>query len=96
MNRLLTIRGLILMTGTAFLFASSAVAAEPGIVELHDRLDAYKDGMVTQIEVDGRPDLVRTMHLYSYGSSVIADVNEDGNSSIKDVQVLVNEVLIKR
>jgi len=71
MDRLLTIGGLILMTGT--------VAAEPGIIEQFQQLDANQDGIVTEIEIDSRPGLVRYMHLYSNGSFGLADVNEDGH-----------------
>lgn len=71
MDKLMTIGGLILMTGT--------VAAEPGIIEQFQQLDANQDGIVTEIEVDSRPDLVRYMHLYSYRSFGLADVNEDGH-----------------
>ena len=79
MNRILTIKGLILMTSTALLFAHGVVAANPGITAQFHQLDANQDGMLTDIEVDSRPDLTRYMNLYNYGSFGQADVNEDGH-----------------
>ena len=34
--------------------------------------------MVTKVWVDSRPDLVRYMHLYNYGSFVLSDAKADG------------------
>ena len=80
MDRLLTVNRMIQVACTAFLLllAQSVVAGEPGITEQFQQLDVNQDGVVTEIEVDSRPDLVRYMHLYGNSSFGLADINADG------------------
>ena len=81
MAGLLTANSVIHLTGTAILLllVQSAVAEELGIDEQFRMLDINNDGVVTEIEVDSRPDVVRYMNLYSNSSFGLADVDDDGH-----------------